>query len=904
MKPCKLLLALTLLLPSLPALAVPAQPGLTERHLPDGSVVNVRLIGDEFSHYMLSEDGWPLMEYNGTLRFAETDESGKLCPSSFNVATRNQATELWLSSLSKESLVEAAKAEAGNLQSARMKARRKNPGLHYSSFPHLGSPKALVILVEYSDVKCSTKGAGEYFSKMLNEPGFKLWGATGSARDYFIASSNGKFTPDFDFFGPVTLPNPMAYYGGNTESGDDAHAEDMVIHACQILDATVDFSKYDYDGDGLIDNVFIFYAGRGEASGGSADTVWPHSWDVRAPYPDTEFKFDGVQLGHYACTNEWKGDRPDGIGTFVHEFSHVLGLPDLYVTSGGTASFTPGSWDVLDYGPYSNLSRTPPAYSSYSRYALEWIEPKILTDPDDISLNSLDESGEACILFSKDNPNEYFLFENRQQAGWDKYLPGHGMLVWHVDYDANLWEKGGVNNNPSHHHVDLVEADNLLSDATRAGDAFPGKKGVTSYTATGHPAFKDWNGNAMPSLTEIAEVRKKISFKFDGGLPPGEAPEALPAADVESYSFKATWKPVADAENYFLTLSVGGEEEPLREITISGDSTAYLLADLAPETKYRYSVKSRQKGKGISAASNEIEVTTGEATLEWYAPQANSEAETGDTFFVGSWKALEGATEYFVSLFNKKEIVTEADEQNFDGGAEGLPEGWISSTNFKFDNANYAGKDVPALRFSGSGGTLESPAYQSDIHSVELWHRGLSKSEGNIIAVDALVDGNWLRIGEVTVSEAEGGKTDTIKGFPYGARAVKLSYITVGSNKGALALDDVCVNRELSFSKEIINGYDKKSVGNNLSARFEGLEPEKEYWFNVVATDGKYMSRESNPVRIITREKGFGGIDNISIGEEPVRWFNLQGLQLAAPPQRGVVIMVRGTKAKKIMIGR
>jgi len=889
----------------LPAMAVPAQPGIVERHMPDGTVVNVRIFGDEYAHYVLSEDGWPVIEENGTLWFAEPDTDGALRASGHAVARRDAGTAKWLASLSQTELVRTV---AGRYDMHRNRSTmRRNPGLHYSSFPHIGAPRAIVILVEYQDVKCSTRNAGDYFRRMLNEEGFSLWGGTGSVRDYFIDSSNGRFTPDFDVYGPVTLPEPMAYYGANTgKDGDDAHAEDMAVHACQLLDHTVDFSQYDHDGDGLIDNVFIFYAGRGEASGGSGDTVWPHSWDVRAAYADTggRFFFDGVELGHYACTNEWKGDRPDGIGTFVHEFSHVLGLPDLYVTTGGTPGFTPGAWDVLDYGPYSNLSRTPPSYSTFARYALDWIEPEVLGKPDNVTLCPLTGSDDACIVFPNDNPNEYFLFENRQQQGQDRFLPGHGMLIWHVDYDADVWENGGVNNDPSHHHVDLIEADNMLTETSRAGDAFPGSGNITSFTSDGHPAFNDWNGNPMPPVTSIEELRGVISFKFDGGLPDSQAPTALEASDVGSYSFTALWESVPDAESYRLTVTEDGNGDPMLCKEFDNSVTSYKIEGMAPETKYFYTVTATQSGKGISPESNIIEVTTGPATFEWLEPVALEPRDVTDTRFTAAWLPVEGSTEYFVTLFNKSDIITEPDEQGFDGGPGDIPGDWTCTTTLRFDNAGYSGKDVPSLRFSGTRqGYIESGIYPTDIHSVSFWHRGLDKTAGNLITADALVDGEWIRIGQVEVTEQEGGRSDTVSGFPFGARAVRLTYMTEGSRRGPLALDDVCVNREVSFTKETVNGIDRKSAGPDTAMTISGLAPDTEYWYCVVATDGTLFSRESKPMRVVTKE--MGGIREADIAADGIdaRYYNLQGIEIKNPATGGIVIEVRADKARVVRIG-
>lgn len=172
----------------------------------------------------------------------------------------------------------------------------------------------MVILVQYSDVKFSCADPHDYFSRMLNEQGFADLGGTGSARDFFMENSQGKFIPQFDVYGPVTLSKPMSYYGGNTAAGDDRHPDEMVVEACRLLDGEVDFSQYDRDGDGFIDNVFVFYAGRGENSGGGPDTVWPHSADIM-DWDTTPYMFDGVRFNRYGCTNEvTREGRTEGVG--------------------------------------------------------------------------------------------------------------------------------------------------------------------------------------------------------------------------------------------------------------------------------------------------------------------------------------------------------------------------------------------------------------------------------------------------------------------------------------------------------------------------------------------------------------------------------------------------------------
>ena len=393
-------------------------------------------------------------------------------------------------------------------------------GLFDSSFPVKGDVKALVILVNYKDVKFQTPNPSAYFSDMLMKQGFSEYGATGSAYDYFFDNSDGQFRPQFDCYGPVDLPNNRSYYGGNNSNDEDKAPEEMIIHAVELLDDEVDFSQYDTDGDGFVDNVYVFYAGRGEADGGGTNSVWPHSYNIYWG-AGRICQADGVMFDYYACSNEWDGAKPDGIGTFVHEFSHVMGLPDLYDVDYENAEYvTPGAWSVLDMGNYNNNSRTPAAYSAFERNALGWNEPRVLDGPADIVLEHILDSNESCLI-PTEKDTEFFLLENRQKKGWDAYVPGTGMLIWHIDYNSRVWQNNKVNINRSHQYVDIVEAggtaNNGINSAMRSY-TFPGSKNVTSFTSSTTPALKSWAGKAINlPITDIKESNGKISFKVAGG---------------------------------------------------------------------------------------------------------------------------------------------------------------------------------------------------------------------------------------------------------------------------------------------------------------------------------------------------------------------------------------------------
>lgn len=553
---------------SFAAYSLPAKRGLQTVIQPDGTTIEVQIVGDEFSHYYLTPDGYPLLaDVDGVMRYATVDANGVAVMSDVKVSdvSRRSAAELdFVKSVDAQAVTKAIRNTA-KAKSSRRRLPESGKGLFSTDFPSKGDIRSLVILVEYSDVSFKLSDPASYFKDLLNKKGFSEYGGTGSARDYFIDQSNNQFRPTFDVVGPVKLGNTCAYYGANDRNGDDVRAEQMIADAATMISDQVDFSKYDLDNDGYVDNIYVFYAGRGEATGGGANTIWPHSFNLT--YAGINLKYNGVILDRYACSNEWEGSRPDGIGTFVHEFSHVMGLPDLYCTTySSAATLTPGSWSVLDYGPYNNDGRTPPAYSIYERNAMGWLEPKVLDGPASPILEAIDESNSGYIVQTGD-PNEFFLIENRQQQGWDTYIPGHGMLVWHIHFNQAVWDDNSVNNSSSHQYVDIEEAGgtaNNESETIMAQYPFPGTRKVTSFTDNTKPSMKTWGGKSlnMP-ITNIAEVNGVITFDVCGGAPKMETPE-FAAPVINENSFTLSWNPVADAAEYFVTVkSVVKQGEPM-----------------------------------------------------------------------------------------------------------------------------------------------------------------------------------------------------------------------------------------------------------------------------------------------------------------------------------------------------
>lgn len=503
---------------------------------PDGTTLSVTLVGDERAHIRLTSDGMPVVEGKNGYEYAAMNSEGRLVATgvmAHNVGSRSASEIQALSNISVTTAYDYLSDKES--KSTRANSPMRGPGLHSTTFPSKGEQKGLIILVEFSNRKfgdlvgsnykytkysSSSTPVHDYWQDMTNKPGFNGFGGTGSVRDWFLDNSkdtdgNSQFIPQFDVYGPVTLPKTYSYYGSNDSYNEDARPHEMVEEACKLLDSEINFADYDRDGDGMVDNVYVFYAGYGEADGGPADTVWPHSWDLSSA--GTEFDLDGVTISHYACSNEvdYTSKRPDGIGTFVHEFSHVMGLPDLYSTVYNSA-YTPDAYSVMDYGPYNNGGCTPPNYSTYERYALDWIKPDTYGATGEYSISNLADTNKAYIV-NTEKTNEYYLVENRQLTGWDKYIPGHGMLIWHIDFKPSIFDANKVNNTPSHQYVDLIEANGKKDTRYADGHPFPGTNGVTTYS------FKSWNNKSTGiSFEDIKEqngiIKKTVINLNDTGI--------------------------------------------------------------------------------------------------------------------------------------------------------------------------------------------------------------------------------------------------------------------------------------------------------------------------------------------------------------------------------------------------
>lgn len=564
------------------AFAVPAKRVKRQVQQPDGSVLTVMLRGDENFHYTSTEDGQPLVQRaDGAYCYATLDSNGKLTASAqvaHDVESRGAAELSFLNYYTAESQkVRSLGMERAKQRNARRMARLANRGVVDASGKPVrrvmagatggegigvtGKRKGLVILVNFKDKKMQSKHTQAEWNDYFNKVGYNKYGNNGSVHDYFYAQSYGKLDLEFDVIGPVTVSKNMASYGANDAQGNDIDPAGMIKEACELAYAKekMDMSQYDWDGDGAVDQVYVIYAGYGEAAGGEANTIWPHEWDIQGG--GYSLVLGGQRIRTYACSSELNGGSGtyiSGIGTACHEFSHCMGIPDFYDTAGG-GCFGMDAWDLMDYGSYGGDGYEPTGYNTYEKWVSGWIEPTILTEPCYIkNMKPLSDAPEACVVFNEANKNEYYIFENRQLKGTDVALPNHGMLVIHVDYDQKVWFDNEVNNTSNHQRFTVVPADNKLTSETVSGDTYPGTTKSTELTDTSKPAATLFNANSNgrkflgKPVTEITEKDGLISFTFMGGVNL-DAPQPK-VMNMTATSFTGGWNAVDGAESYTVEL--------------------------------------------------------------------------------------------------------------------------------------------------------------------------------------------------------------------------------------------------------------------------------------------------------------------------------------------------------------
>ncbi len=408
--------------------------------------------------------------------------------------------------------------------------------------PVKGKQKALVILVNFWDVKFQTANDKALYEQILNGKDFKNdMGFVGSVNDYFRAMSNGEFEFEFDVYGPVQLDNNRSYYGKDEGISIDKNLGSMIKEACEYgkMDCKINFADYDTDKDGEVDLVAVIFPGQGSNASyesDAADYICPQEGKLSNTFSNVKpFTLDGVTIDKFACSCELNvGKTIDGIGVLCHEFSHSLGLHDMYDTS-GNGYYGMSIWSIMDMGNYLGGTFIPASYTAYERMCLGWRMPTVLKNDTVVTnMKAIEDGGETFIIYNEGNKDEFYLLENRQPVGWDaglnygNYNYGSGLLITHVDYDKATWDANNINSSEHQRctifHADGSDGKQTLNDV--AGDPYPyNKNGIINnqLTNTSSPAAWLYNANsdgtklmniAITNITQNSDGT--ISFKFSG----------------------------------------------------------------------------------------------------------------------------------------------------------------------------------------------------------------------------------------------------------------------------------------------------------------------------------------------------------------------------------------------------
>lgn len=501
---------------------------------PDGSVLQAYQHGDEHFNWYTDKDGVILIRKADIFYIAHIDQYGKISSSNLlahEKSQRQDAEKRAVAAQNRNLFFERAQ------QRIETRAMRREPvQVDGTFFPHKGSPKAIVILAQYKDTPFTLTNPRQSFQQFLNGKGRPTDYGHGegknarSVQEYFKDMSFGKFTPQFDVYGPVTLPHNLAYYGGTNSNGGDEKFRELITDACRLMDDSLDFANYDANNDGNADLVYVVYSGYGQNMGAPNETMWPKAGTI---YPTPYF--DGKKIYRAGISNELIGNSKkmiSGIGLFCHEFSHCMGLPDFYPTEPSARGDNQGmeAWSLMDDGEYTANGWWPTAYTAWEREAMGWMTIDDLTTAQQIELQTIDNKGKAYRIYNDNDPNknDYYIVQNIQAERWNAGLESHGLLMYHVNYKASEFElsSNSVNNEKKKPRMTVIPADGLLFSSYKGhstkyteelkGDLFPGTKNVTELTdANNLPNYAPWTGGKLDKpIYNISERDGKIYFDF------------------------------------------------------------------------------------------------------------------------------------------------------------------------------------------------------------------------------------------------------------------------------------------------------------------------------------------------------------------------------------------------------
>ena len=847
----KILFIVSLLMLSMRLWSVPATREPVVRILADGSTDTVYLHGDEYYHYY-------------------TDRFGRVI----------EGTEYRDQSLSAEA------------EGIRTRAPQKK--MLYSYVPSSGKVRIPVILVNFSDLSFTIPNAQAQFDDLFNGAGGSNPNATGSVRDYYTASSNSAIDLEYEVFGPYTLPRDMEYYGQNKTSGyytdHNLHARELVIDAVNLAaNAGVDFSRYDANGDGYVDNVSIVVAGYNEAEGGAANTIWPHYSLIS----NSTTQYNGKYIGGYLMISEYRssgGKVQAGIGTYCHEFGHALGLPDLYDTENGE-NYTVGDWDIMCSGSYNNNGSTPPTYTAFERFMMGWLVPEQILSSGMRVLEPIEISNRAFLIAAKTHnlnamspsPAEYFLLENRQRVGWDGgdegALVAPGLLISHITFNQATWNYNTFNNNKPLGFA-IVSAGSENPSYSTGLDVFPGLSKRTSWT----PVLNSGNQLDDYVLTQIRQ-REDLNVTMQVGVVPGEAlvfDQDMLEVETSYLNAPITYDtarvnlivPATKHEGLRMYLSAdrfrfsaaGGNTwlgyRDTLEFAMIQDS-AYVIPievvylPVRKNCNYELAYLTAETSDGEMGIQLAL---AGRAPRPTYitTPEIDTVLNVTATSFVLRWKEQDDVDWYDFTLYSISEGATTEEEnfESFDSMDSIQTHGWEAN----FTNTTIQGSR--ALLFDHTGYYIQTPMYVLPPAAVVMrLNNNYTPSTaggdaGGELLLEGSIDGeNWELVNRKAILRTTRNVDwrEEVNGI---WRQFRLSYSHT-AGEGGVIVDDwqAILNKEVHYVYRL---RDREVGGSGNELLFRDLQPGTTYYYSMRACETKgcepHMTPLSEPVEIRTKD--------------------------------------------------
>ena len=553
----------------------------------DGSLLSVTRVGSDHLLYYVTDDGIPVFpNSDNTYCYAEFDDCNNVIASNVVAHEESRRTPV------EQNFAKTISSDFYTSVSMQRMTRYGVGKLSSASVKSHGDVHVAVILAEFQDLSFKEENDINRFSQHFNASNYTEEGGAGSVRDYFISQSDSIFRPYFDIVAKVKVSQDYSYYGKNS-GGDDIRGRTYITEAVDsAVKRGVDFSKYLNDNGELF--VIVIYPGHGEQVSGSSESLWATYYFSMSHTAGSYKLTAGLVMDELA--DYGRGEMFDGIGTLCHEFSHAIGLPDFYNTTSARNIFGMDVWSIMDYGQYNNLSRTPTGYTSYEREFMGWLKVDTLKDVKQkvkiAPLSSCGSNRAYRIINPSDNSgNEYYLLENRQISPWYLKIYGEGMLVLHVDYNANSWSSNTINNSLTHQRMTIIPADNsLVKISSKAsdykGDLFPGLMNTTEFSSTTTPSTKVYNGGVMDiKLKDIHEENDTIVFYYqcDGQL---NSPSKISVVGETENGVMLSVDSVSNAERYLVKVVYDGMEVFNKTVT----NTDVVIPNLVPDKSYTISV--------------------------------------------------------------------------------------------------------------------------------------------------------------------------------------------------------------------------------------------------------------------------------------------------------------------------